>query len=39
MKPAVVVPWNGRINELPNNGVYTAQYGGTGNIVEILYLS
>ncbi|WP_353228610.1 hypothetical protein [Novosphingobium sp.] len=32
-------PWDGRVNEQPNNGEYTARYGGHGTIVAIVYVS
>ena len=32
-------PWDGHVNEQPNNGTYAANYGGIGNLIEILYLS
>jgi hypothetical protein len=32
-------PWNGRVNQQRNDGKYTAQYGGQGQIVEIIYIS
>lgn len=32
-------PWDGRVNELPNNGRYRARYGGEGAILEIIYIS
>jgi hypothetical protein len=32
-------PWDGRVNEQPNNGEYTARYGDHGTIVAIVYVS
>jgi len=32
-------PWDGRVNELPNDSVYRARYGDVGAVGEILYLS
>lgn len=32
-------PWDGHMNEQGNNGRYTAPYGSSGYIAEILYLS
>lgn len=32
-------PWDGHVNELPNDSVYTANYGDVGVVGEILYLS
>ena len=32
-------PWDGHVNELPNNGKYRARYGGEGSIAEIIYIS
>ena len=32
-------PWNGHINEQPNDGRYRAKYGNQGIIGEVLYLS
>ena len=32
-------PWDGHVNEQPNNGRYRARYGNQGFIGEILYLS
>jgi hypothetical protein len=32
-------PWDGRVNERPNNGFYHARYNSQGYIGEILYLS
>ncbi|HQQ78294.1 MAG TPA: hypothetical protein PLB01_13150 [Thermoanaerobaculia bacterium] len=32
-------PWDGRVNEQPNNGRYRARYNNQGYIGEILYLS
>jgi hypothetical protein len=31
-------PWNGRVNEEPNDGRYRAQYGGRGIVGEVIYL-
>lgn len=32
-------PWDGHVNQLPNNGKYKARYGGEGSIAEIIYIS
>lgn len=32
-------PWDGQINELANTGGYVARYGGSGNVVEVIYIS
>lgn len=32
-------PWDGRVNEQPNNGRYRARYNNQGYVAEILYLS
>jgi hypothetical protein len=32
-------PWDGRVNQQPNNGEYTVRYGGHGRICDIIYLS
>lgn len=32
-------PWDGHVNEEPNNGRYRARYGGRGFIGSVLYLS
>lgn len=32
-------PWNGHVNEQPNDGKYRAAYGGQGNILDIIYIS
>jgi hypothetical protein len=31
-------PWDGHINEQPNNGRYSARYGGRGQIGELIYM-
>jgi hypothetical protein len=32
-------PWDGHVNEQPNNGTYRARYGNQGLIGEVIYLS
>ena len=32
-------PWDGHVNELPNDSIYTANYGDVGVVGELLYLS
>lgn len=32
-------PWDGRVNEQPNNSIYRAHYGDVGVVGELLYLS
>jgi len=31
-------PWDGRVNELANNGLYKARYGSQGTIGELIYM-
>lgn len=32
-------PWDGHVNEQPNNGAYNAAYGSAGLVGEVIYLS
>ena len=32
-------PWNGHVNQQPNDGRYRAPYGGQGSIANIVYIS